>query len=199
MRRVETLRQQRAEIESLDRQIAFKEQAEKDLRAEIAEYQRRIEAVPSLESQWTALTRDYNTRKTAYEDLLKKSEDAKVAVNLESRQIGEQFRIVDAALVPNRPVSPVRIQINGIGFVVGLLLGLAIAALLELKDSSLKTEEDVLSVLSLPVLAIVPYVATSQERGRRKKRLAFVGAGGAAAAFAAAYVFWTMQLWKFVV
>ena len=123
----------------------------------------------------------------------------RVAVDLERRQIGEQFRIVDAAIVPNRPISPVRIQINAIGLAVGLLLGLGIAALLELRDGSLRTEGDILSVLSLPVLAIVPYVQTSQERGRRKRRLAFVGASGAVAAFAAAYVFWTMQLWKFVV
>jgi polysaccharide chain length determinant protein (PEP-CTERM system associated) len=199
MRRVEQLREQRAEVESLDRQIAFKEQAETRLRDEMAEYQRRIEAVPGVESEWTALTRDYDTRKTAYEDLLKKSEDARVAVDLERKQIGEQFRIVDAAVVPNRPISPARIQINAIGLVIGLFLGLGIAALLELRDGSLRTENDVLSVLSLPVLAIVPYVVTSQERGRRKRKLAFVGAGGAVATFAAAYVFWTLQLWKFVV
>jgi len=199
MRRVEQLRTQRAEIESLDRTIAFKEESEKRLRGEIAEYQRRIEAVPGTESEWTALSRDYNTRKAAYEDLLKKSQDAKVAEQLEDRQIGEQFNIVDAAVVPNRPISPIRLQINGIGFAIGLFLGLAIAAFLELRDGSLRTEADILSVLSLPVLAMVPYVETSQERGRRKKHLAFVGAGGAVAAFAAAYVFWTMQLWKFVV
>jgi polysaccharide chain length determinant protein (PEP-CTERM system associated) len=199
MRRIEQLREQRAEIESLARQITFKEQEEKRQRAEIAEYQGRIEAVPAVESEWTALTRDYSTRKLAYEDLLKKSEDAKVAVNLERRQIGEQFRIVDAALVPNKPISPVRIQINAIGFAIGLLLGVAIVGLLELKDGSLRTEGDVLSVLALPVLAMVPYVETSQERGRRKRRLAFVSASGVAAVFAAAYVFWAMQLWKFVV
>jgi polysaccharide chain length determinant protein (PEP-CTERM system associated) len=199
MRHVEQLRQQRAEIESLDRQIAFKEQEEKRVRNEMADYQSRIEAVPAAESEWTALTRDYDTRKMAYQELLKKSEDARVAVNLERRQIGEQFRIVDAAVVPNKPISPVRIQINAIGLAVGLLLGLAIAALLELKDGRLRTEGDVLAVLALPVLAVVPYVQTSQERGRRKRQLAFVSASGAAAAFAAAYVFWTMQLWKFVV
>jgi polysaccharide chain length determinant protein (PEP-CTERM system associated) len=199
MRRIEQLRAQRAELESLDRQLTFKEQAEKALRDEIAEYQRRIEAVPGLESQWTALSRDYNTRKTAYEDLLKKSEDARVAVDLEKRQIGEQFRIVDAAIVPNRPTSPVRIQINGIGFAIGLFLGLGIAALLELRDGSLRTEDDILSVLALPVLAIVPHVATSQELDRRKRKFAFVSASGAVAALAVAYVFWTMQLWKFVV
>jgi polysaccharide chain length determinant protein (PEP-CTERM system associated) len=199
LRRIEQLREQRAELESLDRQIAFKEQAEKRLRDEIAEYQRRIEAVPGMESQWTALTRDYNTRKQAYEDLLKKSEDARVAAELENKQIGEQFRIVDSAVVPNRPISPVRFQINGIGFAIGLFIGLGIAAFLELRDGSLRTEDDILSVLALPVLAIVPYVATSQELGRRKRKLAFVSASGAVAALAVAYVFWTMQLWKFVV
>jgi polysaccharide chain length determinant protein (PEP-CTERM system associated) len=199
MRRVEQLRQQRAEIESLDRQIAFKESEEKRLRGVIAEYQRRIEAVPGVESEWTALTRDYDTRKQAYEELLEKSEEARVAVDLERRQIGEQFRIVDAATVSLRPISPVRLQINAIGLVIGLLVGLGGAALLELTDGSLQTEGDIVWALALPVLAIVPYVETSRERVRRLQKLALVSVTGITAVVGAAYIFWTMRLWNFLV
>jgi polysaccharide chain length determinant protein (PEP-CTERM system associated) len=199
LQRREALRQQRAEIESLDRQMKFKEAEEVKLRGVMAEYQRRIEAVPGVESEWVALTRDYDTQQAAYKDLLGKSEQSKVAVDLERRQIGEQFRILDPAGVPVRPISPVRIQINLIGFAVGLMLGFAIAALLEFKDASFRSEADVVNVLSLPVLAIVPYVETGAERARRVRRLGFVAASAGVSVVAAGYVFWSMQLWNYLV
>jgi len=47
------------------------------------------------------------------------------------------------------------------------VLGLLLAVLLELRDSSLKREEDVVRVLSLPVLALVPVIASKREQRRR--------------------------------
>lgn len=199
LQRRERLRQQRAEIESLDRQMTFKESEEIRLRGVMAEYQRRIEAVPGVESEWVALSRDYDTQQAAYKDLLGKSEQSRVAVDLERRQIGEQFRILDPAGVPVRPTSPVRIRINAMGFGIGLLLGLAVAALLELKDASFRSEADVVNVLALPVLAIVPYVETAAERARRFRRMAIVAASGVVAMGGAAYVFWSMRLWNFLI
>ena len=89
------LREQRAEIESLDRQIAFKTREEARLRGIIGGYQSRLEAVPGVESEWLSLTRDYDTLQTTYRELLSKSENSKMAASLEQRQIGEQFRIID--------------------------------------------------------------------------------------------------------
>jgi polysaccharide chain length determinant protein (PEP-CTERM system associated) len=197
--RRERLRAMRAEIESLDRQTQFKESEETRLRGVVSEYQRRIEAVPGVESEWVALSRDYETQQNAYKELLGKSEQSKVAVDLERRQIGEQFRILDPAGVPVRPISPIRIKINAIGLAIGLMLGLGIAAFFELKDSSFRTESDVVDVLSLPVLALVPYVETAAERASRTRMRTFVSAAGVASMGVAAYLFWAMRLWNFLV
>ena len=92
--RRERLQQMRAEIESLERQMAFKETREQKLRESIADYQGRIEAIPSIESDWVSLSRDYDTLQEAYRTLLAKSEDSKVAADLERQQIGEQFDLL---------------------------------------------------------------------------------------------------------
>jgi hypothetical protein len=52
----------------------------------------------------------------------------------------------------------------------GLLLGLFLVALLEYRDSSFRTDDDVVSVLSLPVLAVIPAVTTLAERHRERRR-----------------------------
>ena len=121
-------------IDSLERQIAFKEAEEKRLRDTLAVYQRRIEEIPGVESEWIALTRDYKTQQAAYENLLAKSEQSKVAVELERRQIGEQFRVLDPARPPVRPTGVNRMQLNAMGAAAGLMLGVALAALLEFRD-----------------------------------------------------------------
>jgi polysaccharide chain length determinant protein (PEP-CTERM system associated) len=197
--RRERLAQMRAEMESLDRQIAFKEGEERRLQSTIVSYQQRVEAVPGTESEWTALSRDYDTQQAAYKDLLSKSEQARVATNLERRQVGEQFRILDPARVPTTPVGPKRLQITAIGTVAGLALGVLLAGLLELRDSTFRTELDVVEVLSLPVVAVVPYVSSDADLARaRRRRLLF-----STAAFfvfsVAGYVFWSMKLWRYAV
>lgn len=197
--RRDRLQQWRAEIESLDRQIKFKESEEANLRKRVADFQSRIEAVPSTESEWLALTRDYETLQTAYKNLLAKSEESKVAVDLERRQIGEQFRVLDAARVPNHPVSPNRLLINGIGLGTGVAIGVLLVALTVLRDSTFRSEADIAQTLALPVLALVPYVESDEDKRRayQRRRLKMMTIG--VATTAAAYVFWTMELWKHVV
>ena len=125
------IRDLRLEIEGIDRTIATKQQEEKALRERIAEYERRVEATPARESELTGLLRDYTTHKNGYETLLAKQEDSKIAENLEKRHVGERFRTVDVAQLPERPISPNRPLMDLIGALVGLGLGLGFAALLE--------------------------------------------------------------------
>lgn len=194
--RRENLRQMLAEIESLDRQTSFKESEERRLRSEIADYQRRVEAVPGIESEWVKLSRDYETIQDTYKELLRKAEAAKVAVNLEERQIGEQFRILDEAQVPVNPVTSIRAAINAGGLVVGLLLGLGVAGLLEFRDQSFRSDSDVLSALTLPVLAVVPRIVDAAEAARMRTRRMVYSAIGAVCVVGAGYLTWALELWK---
>jgi polysaccharide chain length determinant protein (PEP-CTERM system associated) len=198
VQRQERLSQMRAEIESLDRQITFKEGEERRLSGVIADYQNRIEAVPGVESEWTALTRDYDTLNDQFVSLLQKSQAAGVALDLENRQIGEQFRVVDAPRVPLRPISPMRPAISAGGLFAGFVVGGLLVLLLELTDRSLKSEADVEQVLALPVVAVLPMIVTENDRRRARTRGQLATAAGFAAVAGAGYVFWVMQLWKFV-
>jgi polysaccharide chain length determinant protein (PEP-CTERM system associated) len=189
-----------AEIESLSRQIQFKEAEERRVRGVIGGYQARIEMVPGLESEWVALTRDYDTIQKAYAELLAKAEDSKVAANLERRQIGEQFRVLDPARRPERPVSPNRRMINGAALAAGLGIGLLLIGLAEYRDSAFRTETEVVQVLSLPVLAVVPLLTTKAEARRHRRRHRLLAAGGTFVfLLVAAALTWTLQLWNYVV
>jgi polysaccharide chain length determinant protein (PEP-CTERM system associated) len=180
-----------AEVQSLDRKIANKEAEERRLREVMANYEARVEAAPERESELIELTRDYTTLQQVYTTLLTKREDSKVAVNLERRQAGEQFRILDAARVPERPFSPNRLMMNLIGAMAGLALGLGFAGLLEYLDTSLRTDDDVVTAVSLPVLAMIPLMVTSaEERQKLRGRWLVVGSAAAAVALGMAAILW---------
>ena len=197
--RRERLREQREEINSLGRQIATKEQQEAALRARMADYQTRIESIPGIESEWNELTRDNNTLQETYKTLLGRSEESKISANLEHRQIGEQFRMLDAPRISSGAAGARRLQANAGGVVLGLVLGLAIIGFREFRDTSFRTEADVFNVLALPVLAAVPFAPTAADlaRDRRQQRAVYMTAAVAVAVGSAVAVY--LRLWKFIV
>jgi polysaccharide chain length determinant protein (PEP-CTERM system associated) len=170
-----------AEEVTLGKRIAKSQDEERQLLSQMTAFRGRLESGPNVESQLTELMRDYTTLQAQYQGLLAKSQDAKVSANLERRQIGEQFKLIDSARVPQRPSSPDRFRLNIMGALGGLLLGLGLAGLLEYRDTSLRTDDDVLVALALPVLAIVPTMSTELERQRKKRQWRWLASSGAAA------------------
>jgi polysaccharide chain length determinant protein (PEP-CTERM system associated) len=194
--RQKRLRDLQGELEVVDRQIATGEAEEQQLKRTIQELQAHISAVPTRESELVELTRDYNTLQTTYQSLLSKKEDTNLAANLERRQIGETFKVIDPASLPQRPYNRwQRLQVIAGGAVGGLVIGLGLIGFLEYRDSSFKNEEDVLRTLSLPVLAIVPQMASERERAiaRRHRIVVNVTAVLVLLVGSAALVFWKLQ------
>jgi polysaccharide chain length determinant protein (PEP-CTERM system associated) len=198
IRRREALTQQKAEIETLGRQILFKEGEERRLRAQAAEYQSKIDAIPGVESEWTQLDRDYATKQETYKNLLTNSQAAKIAANLEAQQIGEQFKVLDQPQVSDQATNANRLQINLIGLALGLFLGIAIVGFLEFRDTSFRSESDILNALALPVLATVPFAPSAADLGRERRQRMLLSASGAVMLVACAGVFWYLKLWKFI-
>jgi succinoglycan biosynthesis transport protein ExoP len=172
--RTNQAQQLETEIQSIDAQISSKEADVARLRKVASEYQLRVEAVPMRQAEMTELTRDYSVLQNLYQSLLSKKEESQIAANLERRQVGEQFKLLDPAQMPQKPFSPDRLQLNAIGAALGLALGIGLAAFQEFKDSSFRTDSDVTGVLELPVLARIPLMLNQFElRQLRRRRIAF--------------------------
>ena len=165
------------EMQLLDRQIDEKQNDQQRLRAQIASYQTRVEVAPTRESEMTELTRDYQTLQDMYKSLLSKKEESSIAANLERRQIGEQFKLLDPARVAEKPYSPNRPRLTFIGMAAGLAIGVLFVALMEYRDKSFKTDEEIMRVLSLPVLAVVPVMLTQAEQRWAWRRRLLLGLG----------------------
>jgi hypothetical protein len=160
----------RLQLDQLDRQLTFKAAEEQRLRGVAADYQRRIDRVPARESELAELTRDYSTLQTLYETLLGKQEESKIAADLERRQIGDRFKLLDPARLAERPFSPKRWLIDLAGLIGGLLLGIILITIAEFRDRTFKTDNDVIRELAVPVLAVVPLMRSTPDRQRTARR-----------------------------
>jgi polysaccharide biosynthesis transport protein len=161
---------------------------ERRLEAAIEEYQSRLNETPVREQELAGMLRNYELLKQDYADLLSKKMQSELAGNLEKRQEGQQFRLVDQASLPTLPTSPNRVKLSLGGIAAGLGLGLALAFLIELRDSSFHTEEELTERLALPLVIALPMLLTPMEQlsRERKRRLEWtLGSGLALAVFAA--------------
>jgi len=68
----------------------------------------------------------------------------------------ENVQVIDAATVPDEPVSPRKTLNTAVAAVVGLMAAIVLAFIFEYFDNSIRTPEDVEKHLGLPVLTIIP-------------------------------------------
>lgn len=150
------VQQLRTDLYQINRTIQEKTAEQSRVQQEISKLQSKLQLTPAIAQEYKALTRDYQTAVNVYNDLLRKQSDSEMATDLERRQQGEQFRVLDPPSLPQKPTYPNRKVFALGGFMGGLAFGLAIVFALEVQDTTLHTERDVERVLKLPALAMIP-------------------------------------------
>lgn len=159
----------RSEIESAKRQI-------ETLARKRDDYQRRISASPGVEEGYKNILVQRNNLQLKYDDLSKKFMEAKVSNGMEKEQKGERFTLIDAARLPEKPVSPNIPAILFIGLVLSLGSGVSVALFNEQGDQTARTPEMLARATSFPVLAGIPEIVTWEDiaRDKLKRRRAII-------------------------
>lgn len=165
--------QLRAQVHSFDQVIAEKTREQEQIKQQIKLYQDRVQSSPIVEQEYKELTRGYQTALDSFNDLQKKQQQSQIATNLAQQQQGEQFRVLDPANLPTSPAFPNKKKFAAGGFGGGLALGLVLAFLLEMKDTSMRTERDVEFVLRLPVLAMIPEIGPLTAKATKPMAVSF--------------------------
>ncbi|MFH0810747.1 MAG: XrtA system polysaccharide chain length determinant [Pseudomonadota bacterium] len=141
-------------------------------------YEHRIESTPQREQELATLTRDYEMMQANYQSLLKKRTEAKMAENLEDKQQGEQFRMIDPPNLPERPFKPDLRKLFFVAILSGLAAGVGLTLLLEYLDRTFRQTEEVEEYLGLDILAMIPLVESDEQKSRRtRRRLLLAGVG----------------------
>jgi polysaccharide chain length determinant protein (PEP-CTERM system associated) len=158
------IQQLRAQVHQYDSIMKEKTAQQRNVQRQIALYQSRLQLSPNVEEQYKILTRDHQTALDFYNDLLKKRSESAMVSDMNHQAESAEFRILDAANLPDGPSFPNPLFFTLGGLAAGLALALGIIASRELRDKTLRTEEDIEFFLQLPTLANIPSV----ERARRR-------------------------------
>ena len=141
------------------------------LRVSIADVERRIGETASVAEKLDALSRQYDHLSRSYQDFSNRLQQASVQADLERRQLGEKFRILETAEPAPQPSSPNRLLLLSLGTIMGLALGGGIGLIWEVSDSSLHTSNELQTALGIPVLISVPNIMLESDRAIRSRRI----------------------------
>jgi len=110
------------------------------------------------EIQYLNLQRDSDSNQQLYEAVLKRLKETGVTGGLESNNVS----VIEDAAVPRTPVRPRKTVNLAISVLVGLVVGIGVALMIEYFDTTVKTPDDVERYLGLPVIGIVPQFAVKR-------------------------------------
>ena len=154
-------------------------------------YEARVEETPKREQELLSLNRDYNNINSTYNSLLQRKLESEIAVNMEKKQKGEQFRILDSAKLPEKPISPNMHFLFLATLAIGLGVGGGIIFLLEYFDTSFRIPKEIESVLDLSIIGTIPVICKASDIWKKRfKRV--LSAGGIALSLGVSTVFYVI-------
>jgi uncharacterized protein involved in exopolysaccharide biosynthesis len=153
----------RVELAGVEREIETLQGREASLEAEAARAAGRAKrpspsgAAAAAPRDVATLAREVDEAQAAFLELERQWQDAETAARLGGGVSG-RFEVAQRAEVPARPAGPARAVFPIVGALLGLAVGWAFAVAAELRDPSVRDEDDLRSMFAEPVLAVLPEV-----------------------------------------
>jgi polysaccharide chain length determinant protein (PEP-CTERM system associated) len=141
------------------------------LEEQLGEVEARLADTPRVAERLASLEREHDHLFASYQDFSAKRLEAGVAADMERRQKGEKFRVLEQAIPESEPASPNRPVILALGLILGLVVGGSAALLIEASDSSFHDPRVLQERLRLPVLIAVPPVVLESDRLEKRRKL----------------------------
>src|SRR6185437_1517605 len=164
--------QTQSQLKAIDFEITNRKNEITNIEAEIETYQKKLNLAPAREQELAAITRDHDQSRAYYESLLGKKNQSEMATNLEKRQQGEQFRMIDPPSFPQRPYFPNRLVFSLGGLAFGIVVGVGSVVVRELLNGRIFGEDELAAIVTSPNIVLIPSVLTMGEaRSRTHSKL----------------------------
>ncbi|SCX97955.1 polysaccharide biosynthesis tyrosine autokinase [Thiohalorhabdus denitrificans] len=168
--RISELEMERAEVgQKLGEQhptMQSMERKRRELEQNKEQLQSRIQGLPDTQQELLRLKRDVEVQQELYTSLLNKSQELRLS---KAGTIGN-VRIVDEAILPERPSGPNRPLIFLAAGVVGLIGGSALVFLRKALRTGIQDPDSLSQKLGLPIFAVVPHNRDQERAAKRLKR-----------------------------
>ena len=146
----------RGQLTALNADIKSRSANQTQIQQKIDRLQGTFGMVPGVQTEYSALDSKYQEMQKDYNLLLEKQQEASMGEALDQKDASEQFLVIqppNLPLVPFRP-DPALLYMGSV--LVGLLVGFLCGLVVELRDDSLHSSEEVAAYLKLPVIIDLP-------------------------------------------
>ncbi len=164
-------REIKLEASRLESQIASLRVKETDLQRKISELESKVDLIPQIEAESSALNRDYDVTKRKYEELLSRKESADLSRRADVSAEDLQFRIIEPPLLPKRPSGPNRLIFYTAVLILGFGSGIGIAFLISQLNPILIRPKQLLNVSDYPIWGTVTHLNIEQINKTNRNRL----------------------------
>ena len=149
-------------IQSLKKQI---EAMEKAVPPPVASADPNASAsIEALTSQQEALQKNLEVATT-------KLAAARVGENLEREQQSEKLEIIEQPTIPQEPIKPNRRKVAAMSILLALAAGAGLTFVAEVADKGIRRSSDIFSIVDSKLILSIPYIVTTAEVRRRKRRM----------------------------
>jgi uncharacterized protein involved in exopolysaccharide biosynthesis len=156
-----------AEIEDLSRRrnqlVARKDDLEK----------RRLES-PDVEREYLRLTEEQDLLLAQNRELRDMENEAAMGEALETGQSGEKLTVIEPPSIPENPISPDRVSLSFLGFIVAIAASLGIVSITDAADGKVRGKRDIYALLEMHPIGIIPYVEHGRDKSKRFLMNAFI-------------------------
>ena len=164
-------REIKLEVSRYQSNLAALEVKETDVKAKIARLESKVDLIPQIEAENTALNRDYAITKGKYEELLSRKEAADLSRRAEVSSEELQFRIIEPPLVPKRPSGPNRLILYTAVLIIGFGSGIGVAFLVSQLNPILIRPKQLLQVADYPIWGTVTHLDLREIKRKNRNRL----------------------------
>ncbi len=164
-------REIKLEVSRYQSNLAALEVKETDVKAKIARLESKVDLIPQIEAENTALNRDYSITKGKYEELLSRKEAADLSRRAEVSSEELQFRIIEPPLVPKRPSGPNRLILYTAVLIIGFGSGIGVAFLVSQLNPILIRPKQLLQVADYPIWGTVTHLDLREIKRKNRNRL----------------------------
>ena len=136
----------------------------------------RLSTIPRKQLEYARLERNVKSLETVHDLLQSRLNEAEIAEAVTDASV----RVVDSAVTPYAPSSPMPMVNISAGLAVGLMLGVGLACAKQVRDGSVHSRQDVLAATGIPVLGLIPRIPNGRGRVALITDKRKLGGGGTA-------------------
>ncbi|HEY7640271.1 MAG TPA: hypothetical protein VH814_11145 [Steroidobacteraceae bacterium] len=181
--------QLQTQLNATDTQIAAMQQRGLELRKKMTDLEGRMNTAPQVEKEYQAVTRDLDSARAKFQDLLKRQMDAEVSEAAIANGTADKFHVKAQPTLPDKPAKPQRLAILAVAIAFAGIAAATAVVFAQLVDPTVRGVRDIRDILDVTPLTAVPVIERQGRNPHRKMRWAFSRAAavlltvGIAAAF----------------